>query len=505
MQTNYQQFLEDAKNYNTIPVIKRFFLDTMTPIQLFHNVKEDACFLLESKDDASPWSRYSFIGLNPLFTLKEEQGTFNVKSKENKVVLNEERFEDAVNKTISYLNPKPLDLPIPFTGGGVGYISYDGISHFERVPVHPANDLNISNFHFVFCELILAYDHTQKELVVLHHVYVEDNEKEELLKEKYETANRTIEELMNVLLKQSEHSGMLQISEDNDENLFEGVRSNFKKEDFMKAVEKVKEYIAAGDVFQTVISQRFEMDITVSALDIYRVLRVINPSPYLFYLKLEDFEVVGSSPEKLVQIYQGEAEIHPIAGTRRRGKTMKEDDELAEELLNDEKERAEHYMLVDLARNDIGRIAKYGTVHVPSLMDIGRFSHVMHIISKVRGMLAEGVSPVEALAASFPAGTVSGAPKVRSMEIIQEIEPTARNLYAGAIGYLGFDGNIDSCITIRSVLIKNQTAFVQAGAGVVADSIPENEWEETRNKAKALIKAISVAENIFSSKEANHA
>ncbi|MGA9288324.1 MAG: anthranilate synthase component I family protein, partial [Anaerobacillus sp.] len=235
--------------------------------------------------------------------------------------------------------------------------------------------------------------------------------------------------------------------------------------------------------------------------DLYRVLRIINPSPYMFYLKMNNVEIIGSSPEKLVQVQDGKIEIDPIAGTRKRGRTDQEDQQLAEELLHDEKERAEHYMLVDLARNDVGRVATYGSVSVPQLMDIGRFSHVMHIISKVTGVLSHQFTSLDAVVASFPAGTVSGAPKVRAMQILNELEPTSRSIYSGAIGYIGFDGNIDSCIAIRTMVIKDGTAYVQAGAGIVADSIPENEWEETRNKASALIKAIQVAESIFDKRE----
>jgi anthranilate synthase component 1 len=263
----------------------------------------------------------------------------------------------------------------------------------------------------------------------------------------------------------------------------------------------VKEYITAGDVFQTVLSQRFQVPITIKGFDLYRVLRFVNPSPYLFYIKLNDCEIVGSSPEKLIQVTNGHLEIHPIAGTRRRGKTKDEDQKLGDELLQDEKEQAEHYMLLDLARNDIGRVAKYGSIKVPMVKELHYFSHVMHLVSKVTGVIRDNVEPVEALLASFPAGTVSGAPKVRAMQIIQELEPVARNAYAGTVAYIGFDGNIDSCITIRTAILKDQTAYVQAGAGIVADSVPELEWKETINKASAVIKAIQLAEKTFSREE----
>ncbi len=283
---------------------------------------------------------------------------------------------------------------------------------------------------------------------------------------------------------------------------FEQVSSNYEKQDFVRDVQRIQEYIRAGDVFQTVLSQRFELDVSAAALDVYRILRMVNPSPYLFYLKFAELEIVGSSPERLVQVQDGHVEIHPIAGTRKRGRNHEEDEALALELLQDEKERAEHYMLVDLARNDVGRIAEYGSVETPTLLEIGKFSHVMHIVSKVTGRLRQGTKPLEAFMASFPAGTVSGAPKIRAIEILQELEPTRRGIYAGAIGYLGYDGNIDSCIAIRTLTMKNGKAFIQAGAGIVADSVPENEYEETKNKAKALIRAVQLAETMFGNKEA---
>ncbi|HEX7063421.1 MAG TPA: chorismate-binding protein, partial [Bacillales bacterium] len=353
---------------------------------------------------------------------------------------------------------------------------------------------------FLFCETILAFDHIDKELSVFHHVRLAGSETEEEKVGYYEKAVRKIDDLLSIINGSDQYRNLFFRTPDQKDVDFERVRSNYRKENFIRDVEKIKEYIRQGDIFQAVLSQRFEVDLNVNGLDIYRALRVVNPSPYLFYLRIDGVEVVGSSPERLVQVQNGQVEIHPIAGTRKRGETKEEDEALAVDLLDDEKERAEHFMLVDLARNDVGRVAKYGSVRTPVLTEIARFSHVMHMITKVTGELADDRTPVDALLAAFPAGTVSGAPKVRAMEILQELEPTARNFYAGAVGYLGFDGNIDSCIAIRTLVIKDGTAYIQAGAGIVADSDPLKEWEESRNKARALVKAIELAEDIFKNK-----
>lgn len=506
MSTNYEDFLKATYKFNTIPVFERFFLDTMTPIQIFQKLKESACFILESKDQASQWAKYSFIGINPYVVLQEEDHHFVAQTKDGEVITKEKRFREALLHTVSKLNPMPIHIQLPFTGGGVGYMSYEGISEFEEsMTLHPHNDLNVPRFHFSFCETIIAYDHDLKEITIITHVFINKHTNNQNFKKLYENAKKNIRNIMKLLLKEDGVSTPLfQMPNQSDEVSFNEIQTNFTKEAFVNAVLKVKKYIHNDEILQAVISQRFERDITVSGLDIYRVLRVINPSPYLFYLKINDFEVVGSSPEKLVQVNGKHIEIHPIAGTRRRGDTIEEDKRLAEELLHDEKERAEHLMLVNLAKEEIARVAKPGTVSVRSLMEIAYFSHVMHIISKVTGTLHEYSMPIDALISAFPAGTLSGAPKLRAMEIIKEVEPVARNLYGGAIGYIGFDGNIDSCITIRSIFIKNQKAYVQAGAGVVAESIPEHEWEETRNKAKALIKAIGIAEQLFNKKGGTH-
>ncbi|MDT8860009.1 anthranilate synthase component I [Alkalihalobacillus sp. MEB130] len=494
----FLEFQKAAETYQTIPVFQRFFADGLTPVQIVHLLGDQVSFLLESKDEQSSWSRYSFIGLNPMFELIEENGKYRTYSKHGELIIEKESFQKAFDETMTFMNVQPLDIPIPFRGGAVGYMSYDAIETIEP-SLATSSEYRVAHYQFLFCQTLIAYDHQNKELSVL--VHVRPNEEEELVNT-YHNARAEIKRISSLLEQPANGLMLKHIPDTNQEVSFEHVTSNYEKEAFLSDVNKIKEYILAGDVFQTVLSQRFEMEVSASALEVYRVLRMVNPSPYLFYLKFDQMEVVGSSPERLVQVQDGHVEIHPIAGTRKRGQTEKEDQQLAEDLLADEKERAEHYMLVDLARNDVGRIAEYGSVKTPTMLSIEKFSHVMHIVSKVTGRLRQGTEPLEALMASFPAGTVSGAPKIRAMEILQELEPTKRGVYAGAIGYLGYDGNIDSCIAIRTMVIQNGKAYIQAGAGIVADSVPEKEYEETQNKAKALIRAVQMAETMFGEKGA---
>ncbi|MBX4161792.1 MULTISPECIES: anthranilate synthase component I [Priestia] len=500
MTNTYTSFLEDSTKYLTIPIIKKIFIDSMTPVDLFQQVKDEAVYLLESNDESSPWSNYSFIGLNPFLYVEEENGTYLAKNKQLQPVLQGDSFKEVFCKIQQELKVKVPDLALPFKGGAVGFISYDAVSQIEKVNVHAQNDLNMPTFHFIYCQTMLAYNHQTKELMVIHYIQLDEQDKEQQKKEKYNEALTEINRYVERIAQTVKEKPMMFESEQREVS-FEGVTSSYQKDKFVQDVEKIKEYIKSGDVFQAVLSQRFQIDTTVAGFDIYRVLRLVNPSPYLFYVKVKGVELIGSSPERLIQIENGHLEIHPIAGTRRRGRDAEEDARLYEDLINDEKERAEHYMLVDLARNDIGRVAQYGSVQTPVLMQQVNFSHVMHLISKVTGRLDEKVHPIDALLSAFPAGTVSGAPKVRAMQILNEIEPVARNVYAGTVAYLGFDGNIDSCIAIRTILLKDQTAYIQAGAGVVADSKPELEWKETRNKASALIKTIQLAQDIYDKKE----
>ncbi|MED0687355.1 anthranilate synthase component I [Anoxybacillus ayderensis] len=493
---NISTFLQTASQFRTIPIVRRFFADTLQPIQLFMSLRDEAAFLLESGDDMSPWSRYSFIGIRPFMSIESDDGKQFFVKEQKQVLACTGTIQEAFAIMQQHLHVQLLSLDVPFRGGAVGYISYDFISSIEKVPYHAYNDLQMKIVHFVVCESLFAFDHVKKELLLIHYVRVQETDDEAKRVEKYEAACRTIDELARKMVQGCNEQAHMMF----DRNIsvsFDRVHSNMDRQTFYKAVENIQSYIASGDVFQTVLSQRFAIETSIDGLELYRLLRLLNPSPYLFYLQLGEQQIIGSSPEKLIQVRNRELEIDPIAGTRRRGKDEREDAALMNELLHDPKERAEHYMLVDLARNDIGRVAMYGTVRTPQFMQVGKFSHVMHLISKVTGTLRQDVHPLDALIAAFPAGTVSGAPKIRAMQIIQELEPTARNVYAGAIAYIGFDGNIDSCIAIRTAVLKNKVAYVQAGAGVVADSLPELEWKETRNKASALIQAIQLAEHVF--------
>ncbi len=499
----FSSFISDCKSYKTIPIIKKIVGDTLTPIQLFQNLEQEASFLLESKDQHSEWSRYSFVGLDPFLFIDEINGEFMIKGKNQQTLIKKPTLKGAFSWVKNYLVSKELSISVPFTGGAVGYIGYDAVSTIEKVPENDNNDLKMKRYHFFFCETILSFDHETKELTIIHYIRINGDEDDRCKLALYEQGIAKMNFYVAKILQNNKHD-MLQPPPNLKDVNFENIKTNYEKERFLQDVNKIKEYITAGDVFQAVLSQRFEIPIKVSGFQLYRVLRMVNPSPYLFYIKSEDVEIVGSSPERLIKIQNGDLEIHPIAGTRRRGRTPEEDEALAIELLQDEKEKAEHYMLVDLARNDIGRVSQYGTVQTPVLMELGRFSHVMHLISKVTGILSDEIEPIDALLAAFPAGTVSGAPKIRAMQILSELEPTARNLYAGTIAYVGFDGNIDSCITIRTILLKDGVGYIQAGAGIVADSIPENEWKETLNKASALIKTIEIAHEMFASQEESY-
>lgn len=493
-------FLNDCHHYRTIPIVKKYFVDMITPIQMYQALEKDAVYLLESNDEQSPWSNYSFIGLSPFMTIEADHEKLYVKNNENKNLFESSNLQDSFRFVKDFLQVKEIELDLPFKGGAVGYIGYDAIVSMENIPKHKYNDLNLKTHHLLFCKTIIVYSHVTKEISFIHYVQLTGEETVDEKIHLFNQSHRIIAQLFNQIctfpFQYENVSTPVELDLD-----FSNITSSYKKEAFLHHVEKIKEYILAGDVFQTVLSQRFELPLTISAFQLYRVLRSVNPSPYLFYIKLKDFEIVGSSPEKLLQVQDGHLEIHPIAGTRRRGRTREEDITLGEELMRDQKEQAEHYMLVDLARNDIGMVSKYGSVQVPMMKQLHYFSHVMHLVSKVTGTIRDDFESIDALLASFPAGTVSGAPKIRAMQIIGELEPVARNVYAGTIAYIGFDGNIDSCIAIRSAVVKNKKAYIQAGAGIVADSIPEMEYMETIHKASSVIRAALIAEKMFSREE----
>jgi anthranilate synthase component 1 len=478
--------LEEAKKLadqgNVIPLVREFLADMETPVSVYNKISSGAvsAFLLESVEGGERLARYSFLGMDPFLTFKSCGKVVTLSGREEKKIEGDpvEILKTCVNRY------KPVALPglPPFTGGAVGYFGYDTIRLFEKLPDNAKNDLNIPEMFFCFYDTVIAFDNRQHKILVISNLIIEEGVPIE--KEYMRSVFRieSIEQkLKSVYLRPFKKATRA-----------EGPKSNFEKEAFRKVVEKCKDYIRAGDIFQVVPSQRFEISTDADPFDIYRMLRIINPSPYNFFLKLDDIFLIGSSPEVLVRVTGRDVITRPLAGTRKRGKSPEEDAALEKELLADEKERAEHLMLVDLGRNDLGRVCEYGSVRPEEFMVVEYYSHVMHISSTVVGTLRKDKDRFDALFSCLPAGTLSGAPKIRAMEIIDEMEPTRRLTYGGAVGYIDFTGNLDTCITIRTILMMGDRAFVQAGAGIVADSDPESEYVETQNKAKALFRAIEM-------------
>lgn len=461
------------------PVIKEFLADTETPISIFDALRRNgACFLLESVERGERWGRYSMIGLNPVGEVLFENGTISVKGE----IETPEASYGPLEALRKILNRYAIDtqrheLP-PFVGGLAGFLSYDILRSYERLPNRPPDDARFPDAHFMLVKDIVVYDHL-KSIIKIISLVSQDSGGEGL---------KAADVRMGKIMRDIKENKKSEFYESKDEL---EITSNFTEKDFMDAVMKAKSHITDGDILQVVLSQRLKCTPAPDSFMVYRQLRSLNPSPYMFYMDFKDYCMIGSSPECLAKVENGIVETCPIAGTRPRGKTAEEDEVLADDLLKDEKERAEHIMLVDLGRNDIGRVSRIGTVRVEDYMHIEKFSHVMHIVSRVKGMLEPCLDAFDALLACFPAGTVSGAPRIRAMEIIDELEPTARGPYAGAVGYFDFRGNMDTCITIRSVFFKDNCAYLQAGAGIVADSIPEKEYAETLNKLGALLKALT--------------
>ncbi|KIL34828.1 anthranilate synthase [Cohnella kolymensis] len=501
-QQELQQIKAMAGKYNVIPVVRRLLADTETPIRVFQHLSRDKrSFLLESVEGGVKWARYSFIGTDPFLVLR---------LKKNKLTLEQagrtethhtgQPLQLLREKLRSYRSPSIPELP-PFTGGAIGFFGYDLLQYYEKkLPPHDIDDLNMDDMHFMFCDRIIVFDHFKQQVLVIGNVHIAEGATDRDIEQAYRQTCDAIDETIR-RIRQPLPALASMGTPPQDPELGE-ISSNLTKETFVQNVEQAKEYIRAGDIFQVVLSQRFHIETEVDPLHVYRVLRTMNPSPYMYYLKLDDEVIVGTSPELLVKVDNGKVETRPIAGTRPRGTTPEEDEALERELLADEKERAEHMMLVDLGRNDIGRVSAYGTVKCDSFMDIERYSHVMHIVSNVSGQLSPDKDFYDAFLSCLPAGTVSGAPKLRAMEIIAELENEARGAYAGAIGYLGFSGSLNTCITIRTIIFKHGKAYVQAGAGIVWDSVPENEYQETVNKAKGMLKSIRSAEAAFPSASA---
>ncbi|NOK61420.1 MAG: anthranilate synthase component I [Chloroflexi bacterium AL-W] len=482
---------------NLCPIYAEILADLETPVSVFLKVARGShSFLLESVEGGKHLARYSFIGTEPYMTLRFVDGVASAYQGGYKQTL---LYTDPLVMLGSYLHDyRPVRLPdLPlFVGGAVGYQSYETVGCFERLPRPDAQGYDMPQGIWQFVDTLIAFDHLKHKMKIISHVHLDaDN-----LEAEYGRAVRQIDELVARLSTgiDDQKLGLRRGAVDTQApfSTEQQPGSNMTQAEYEACVLKAKEYIMAGDIFQVVPSQRFSRPVSVDSFAIYRALRTINPSPYMFYLHMPEGDLVGASPELLVRVDEGAVLTHPIAGTRPRGQTSEQDMGLAHELLSDEKERAEHLMLVDLGRNDIGRVSKPGTVRVPEFMFVEHFSHVMHLVSHVSGQLREDMSALDALRACFPAGTVSGAPKIRAMEIIAELEQEQRGVYAGAVGHVGFNGDLDTCIALRTMVVKDGVAYVQAGGGVVADSDPTAEYHESCNKAAALLRAIDEAEQL---------
>lgn len=490
---DFATFQQLADGASFVPVFRRLVSDTLTPVSAYCRLQDDQnSFLFESVIGGERVGRYSFLGAGPFL---------QVDAFDHEIVLTEgdairrytvdDPLEHLHSMLENYRAPHFAELP-RFCGGAVGYAGYDTVRYTERLMHPPQDDRRLPDLSFALYDRMVIFDQIKKTIQVVVHADVRKGN----LKQAYDDACRRVDVLCQQLDTPTESMSLRDISVAGEPQV--SFQSNFTREGYEGAVEKCKEYIRAGDIFQVVLSQRLEVTTSANAIDIYRALRIVNPSPFMFLVKSPAVTLIGSSPEIMVRVENGRTTIRPLAGTRRRGRTDEEDLALERELLADEKERAEHVMLVDLARNDVGRVAEYGSVELSDVMHVERYSHVMHISSTVTGKLAEGKTALDALRAGLPAGTLSGAPKVRAMEIIDELEPHRRGPYGGAVGYLDFTGYMDTCIALRTIVMIGQKAYVQAGAGIVADSVPASEYEETLSKAKGLLKAIEIAEQQLS-------
>jgi len=486
IEPDFQMFRRLAKQGNLVPVYETFTADLLTPVGAYLRLARRARYacLLESVEGGEKIARYTFVGANPVEVFRYVNGACVLEG-ESRVAWTQENPLDFLRHRVERYRPVRVPGLPPLVAGAIGYFAYDMARLFERLPDQTKNDLAMDDALLMFYLGLVVFDHVRHRVWIVRNVFTGG---EGSLRAKYLAAVRDIRATRKLL---TAPLGVRERAPARRAPL--RVTSNMTRGKFLAAVRKSKQYIRAGDIFQVVLSQRFSAKTFADAFDIYRALRVLNPSPYMYFLKLGDTSVVGSSPEMLVKVQDREAFYRPIAGTRPRGRDEKEDQRLAAELAADPKERAEHIMLVDLGRNDLGRVSEYGSVRVERLEFVEHYSHVMHLVSTLHSRLRSDVDCVDALAACFPAGTVSGAPKVRAMEIIDELEPTRRGIYAGAILYMDFSGNLDSCIAIRTMVVKNGVACVQAGAGLVADSVPAREYQETVNKARALIAALEVA------------
>ena len=465
-------------------------MDLETPLSFFKRLERDRyAFLLESVEGSEHWARFSFLGSRPRLVFKSRGHEVEIIEDGKKRRFDSDFPLDSLKDLLKDYQPVTVPGVPPFFGGALGYVAYDAVEQFHEITNNKEDPFDAPEIFFLFVQTLVAFDNLKHTIKVIDNVHLTRGQS---LRSAYKQAVGRIDKMISSLQKKPRGIEPRELTESKGARKF---RSNLNRDGFHSAVNKAKEYIKAGDIIQTVLCQRLETKTGADAFEIYRALRFVNPSPYMFYLELEDLRIIGSSPETMVRLTGATIELRPIAGTRKRGATAQEEQALEADLLADPKERAEHIMLVDLGRNDVGRVAEIGSVEVNELMGIERYSHVIHIVSNVRGKLAADKSPFDLFVSAFPAGTVSGAPKIRAMQIISELEPQKRGLYAGAIGYFGYNGNLDTCIVIRTIVMKNDRVFIHAGAGIVADSDPELEYQETLNKARAMFRAVELAEH----------
>ena len=485
-QLTFNKFQDLARGCTTVPVYKRILADLLTPVAAWVHLSQKAeyAFLLESVEKGNQYSRYSYVGINPQKILMHNNGKTTI-TENGRTIDIDTPFLTLLREIQSQYNMTKLPGIPSFTGGLVGYLGYETIAWVEDIPIHDESDFDVPDSVFMLFEDMIAFDHLKGSALVISNVNVDSGHD---LKEQFDEAHERVDSIGESLHSDVDYQTPIRVEKST-------VSSNFNQDVFESAILKAKKHIVAGDIFQIVLSQRFKRKTSVGATTLYRALRTINPSPYMFHLKINDFDIIGASPELLVKVEDGIVEIRPIAGTRHRGGTEAEDQVLADDLINDEKECAEHLMLLDLGRNDVGRVSEYGSVTIPENMKIENYSHVMHIVSDVKGKLAKDKDPFDALMSGFPAGTVTGAPKIRAMEIIHELEQERRDIYSGAVGFFDFTGNVNTCIAIRTMIMKDGIVHFQSGAGIVHDSDPTKEFEETVNKAKAIMAAIDFAEN----------
>ncbi len=492
IQPSFKEFRRLAKQGNLIPVYQELLMDLETPLSFFKRLERDRySFLLESVEGSERWARYSFLGSQP-------RRIFKARGKQIEIIENgkSKKLESpaplrVLEELMQGYRPVPVAGVPPFFGGALGYVAYDTVEQFHEIKNDKKDPLGVPEIFFLFVQTLVAFDNLKHTIKVIDNVFIEPNVDLHDLRRAYDASVKRIGKVISSLQKKPRGIEPRDLSQGKGTRKF---RSNLSQSDFKKAVSRAKEYIKAGDIIQAVLCQRLETETDSDPFEIYRALRYVNPSPYMFYFELEELRIIGSSPETMVRLTGDTIELRPIAGTRRRGATPEEERELEADLLADPKERAEHIMLVDLGRNDVGRVAAIGSVEVNELMAIERYSHVIHIVSNVRGKLVADKTAFDLFVSAFPAGTLSGAPKVRAMQIISELEPQKRALYGGAIGYFGYNGNLDTCIVIRTIVMKGKKVFINAGAGIVADSDPALEYQETLNKARAMLKAVELAE-----------